>query len=206
MFREPEYNGQNWTQLYIIQLLWVVCVEHWFIRPRDILKSKKISRVVFAPWHWWRRKEWFNQGNPHVILDNLYAAKTLAPMIVVLPNGRAMKMTVPSETLWKVQKCRLCYFRKDLLNDLIPYIEKTFRYWRIRKTERCRIVDGWRTVVKLWSWQSEYLCMGWWLFVGSEYKISTGTDCRKCRKNAKKKLQTPLDFVRRQKIRINNLQ
>lgn len=36
-------------------------------------------------------KEWFNQGKPNVILDNLYAQGRLQPMIVVLPNGRAMK-------------------------------------------------------------------------------------------------------------------
>ncbi|XHR97138.1 alpha/beta hydrolase [Mucilaginibacter sp. UC70_90] len=35
--------------------------------------------------------EWLNQGTPQVILDNLYADKKLEPMIVVLPNGRAMK-------------------------------------------------------------------------------------------------------------------
>ncbi|MBC7947415.1 MAG: hypothetical protein H7Y42_06020 [Chitinophagaceae bacterium] len=35
-------------------------------------------------------KEWLNGGNPHVILDNLYAQGKIAPMIVVMPNGRAM--------------------------------------------------------------------------------------------------------------------
>ena len=36
-------------------------------------------------------KEWLNGGKPQVILDNLYAQGKLEPMIVVLPNGRAMK-------------------------------------------------------------------------------------------------------------------
>ena len=36
-------------------------------------------------------KEWLNGGQPHVILDNLYAEKKLEPMIVIMPNGRAMK-------------------------------------------------------------------------------------------------------------------
>jgi hypothetical protein len=36
-------------------------------------------------------KEWLNGGQPQVILDNLYAENKLAPMIVVMPNGRAMK-------------------------------------------------------------------------------------------------------------------
>jgi enterochelin esterase-like enzyme len=35
--------------------------------------------------------EWLNNGHPQVILDNLYAENKIEPMIVVLPNGRAMK-------------------------------------------------------------------------------------------------------------------
>ncbi|MBD0256725.1 MAG: esterase, partial [Cytophagales bacterium] len=36
-------------------------------------------------------KEWLNGGSPQVILDNLYAEKKIVPMLVVMPNGRAMK-------------------------------------------------------------------------------------------------------------------
>src|SRR6478736_4032272 len=36
-------------------------------------------------------KEWLNGAKPQVILDNLYAAGKIEPMIVVMPNGRAMK-------------------------------------------------------------------------------------------------------------------
>lgn len=36
-------------------------------------------------------KEWLNGGQPQVILDNLYAEGKIEPMIVVMPNGRAMK-------------------------------------------------------------------------------------------------------------------
>ena len=36
-------------------------------------------------------KEWLNGGKPQVILDNLYAEGKIEPMIVVMPNGRAMK-------------------------------------------------------------------------------------------------------------------
>lgn len=35
--------------------------------------------------------EWMRNGDPEIILDNLYAKKKTAPMIVVLPIGRAMK-------------------------------------------------------------------------------------------------------------------
>src|SRR5688572_19872342 len=36
-------------------------------------------------------KEWLTGARPQIILDNLYAEKKLEPMIVVMPNGRAMK-------------------------------------------------------------------------------------------------------------------
>src|SRR5438128_891262 len=36
-------------------------------------------------------KEWLLQGHPEVILDNLYADGKIVPMIVVMPNGRAMR-------------------------------------------------------------------------------------------------------------------
>ncbi len=35
-------------------------------------------------------KEWLKGGKPQVVLDNLYAAGKIQPMIVVMPNGRAM--------------------------------------------------------------------------------------------------------------------
>ena len=44
--------------------------------------------------------EWYNHGHPHVILDNLYADNKLAPMIVVLPNGRAMPDDRPVENIF----------------------------------------------------------------------------------------------------------
>ena len=36
-------------------------------------------------------KEWLHGGNPQIILDNLYAEGKVEPMIVIMPNGRAMK-------------------------------------------------------------------------------------------------------------------
>lgn len=38
-------------------------------------------------------KEWYTQGAPHLILDTLIAQRKALPMVVVLPNGRAQKMT-----------------------------------------------------------------------------------------------------------------
>lgn len=69
--------------------------------------------------------EWARGGVPDVILDNLYAEKKLVPMIVVLPNGRASKDVTPRDPIPK-QSPAFAAFEKDLLNDLIPFIEKNY--------------------------------------------------------------------------------
>ncbi|PZR28842.1 MAG: esterase [Citrobacter freundii] len=72
-------------------------------------------------------KEWLNGGKPQVILDNLYAQGKLAPMIVVLPNGRAMKDDRATGNIMAPDKVQaFATFEQDLLKDLIPFIEKTF--------------------------------------------------------------------------------
>jgi enterochelin esterase-like enzyme len=70
-------------------------------------------------------KEWLNGGHPEVILDNLYAQGKLAPMIVVMPNGRAMKDDRAVGNIYGKEMVEaFANFEKDLLNDLIPYVEK----------------------------------------------------------------------------------
>ncbi len=72
-------------------------------------------------------KEWFNGANVPVILDNLYADKKLEPMIVVMPNGRAMKDDRAVGNIFDSLKIQaFTTFEKDLLNDLIPFIEKKY--------------------------------------------------------------------------------
>jgi enterochelin esterase-like enzyme len=72
-------------------------------------------------------KEWLNGGRPQVILDNLYAAGRLQPMIVIMPNGRAMKDDRAVGNVFDSAKVQaFATFEKDLLNDLIPYVEKSF--------------------------------------------------------------------------------
>ena len=71
--------------------------------------------------------EWLNGGHPQVILDNLYSENKIVPMIVVLPNGRAMKDDRAVGNIFDNAKVQaFATFEKDLLNDLIPFIEKTF--------------------------------------------------------------------------------
>src|SRR6187549_266291 len=71
--------------------------------------------------------EWLWGGHPEVILDNLYAQGKLQPMIVVIPNGRAMKDDRAGGNIFAPEKMQaFATFEKDLLNDLIPFIEKKF--------------------------------------------------------------------------------
>ena len=72
-------------------------------------------------------KEWLNGARPQVILDNLYAGGKIEPMIVVMPNGRAMKDDRATGNIMAQDKVQaFAHFEQDLLNDLIPFIEKTY--------------------------------------------------------------------------------
>ncbi len=85
-------------------------------------------------------KEWFNNGVPHIIFDNLYADGKLEPMIVVLPNGRAMKNDRATGNIMAPDKVEaFATFEQDLLNDLIPFIEK---YFPVIKDREHRAIAG----------------------------------------------------------------
>src|SRR5450631_2473348 len=72
-------------------------------------------------------KEWLNGGKPQIILDNLYAGGRIEPMIVVMPNGRAMPDDRATGNIMAADKVQaFANFEKDLLNNLIPYIEKKY--------------------------------------------------------------------------------
>lgn len=71
--------------------------------------------------------EWLDNGNPQVILDNLYSEGKLEPMIVVMPNGRAMEDDRATGDIFASDKVEaFANFEQDLLHDLIPFIEETY--------------------------------------------------------------------------------
>ena len=79
-------------------------------------------------------KEWLNGGHPQVILDNLYAEDKVGPMLVVMPNGRAMKDDRAIGNIFDSTKVQaFATFEKDLLNDLIPFIEKNYPVYTDRE-------------------------------------------------------------------------
>jgi len=90
--------------------------------------SKKIKYPVLYLLHGigGDQKEWL-QGKPAAIMDNLYADKKAEPMIIVMPNGRAMKDDRAGGNVFDSLKVKaFATFEKDLLNDLIPFVEKTY--------------------------------------------------------------------------------
>ncbi len=95
--------------------------------PPGFSKSKKYPVLYLLHGIGGDEKEWLNGGKPQVILDNLYAANKLQPMIVIMPNGRAMKDDRAIGNVFDSAKVQaFATFEKDLLNDLIPYVEKSF--------------------------------------------------------------------------------
>src|SRR5215212_11222216 len=95
--------------------------------PPGYSKSKKYPVLYLLHGIGGDEKEWLNEGTPQIILDNLYAENKLQPMIVVMPNGRAIKDDRSGGNIMAPEKVQgFANFEKDLLNDLIPYIEKNF--------------------------------------------------------------------------------
>jgi enterochelin esterase-like enzyme len=95
--------------------------------PPGFSKNKKYPVLYLLHGIGGDKKEWLNGGKPQVILDNLYADGKLQPMIVVMPNGRAMKDDRAIGNIFDTEKVQaFATFEKDLLNDLIPNIERTF--------------------------------------------------------------------------------
>jgi enterochelin esterase-like enzyme len=83
---------------------------------------------------------WTKNGNAGAILDNLYAQQKLEPMIVVMPNGRAMQDDGAGGNIFSPDKVEaFATFEKDLLNDLIPYIEKNYP---VKKDRENRAIAG----------------------------------------------------------------
>ena len=67
---------------------------------------------------------WSTVGRAGFILDNLLAEKKAQPMIVVMPNGSLPRPgNAPAGPPLAAQE----RFTQELVNDIIPYVEKNFR-------------------------------------------------------------------------------
>jgi enterochelin esterase-like enzyme len=98
--------------------------------PPGYSKSKKYPVLYLLHGIGGDEKEWYNGGSPQVILDNLYAQGKIMPMIVVLPNGRAIKDDRAMGNIMAPDKVQgFATFEKDLLNDLIPFIDHKYHVY-----------------------------------------------------------------------------
>lgn len=96
-------------------------------KPPGFSKKKKYPVLYLLHGIGGDEKEWLRGGPPQVILDNLYAAGKLKPMLVVMPNGRAMQDDRAIGNIYGPDKvAAFANFEQDLLTDLIPYIEKQY--------------------------------------------------------------------------------
>jgi enterochelin esterase-like enzyme len=69
--------------------------------------------------------EWQRFATPDVLLDNLIADGKAVPMIIVMPNGRAQKNDRAEGNVMAAAPA-FALFEHDLLNDVIPAIEKRY--------------------------------------------------------------------------------
>ncbi len=96
-------------------------------RPPGYTESSKYPVLYLLHGIGGDETEWLNGGQPQIILDNLYSQGQIEPMIVVLPNGRAMKNDRATGNIFDSAKVKaFATFEQDLINDLIPYIEKKY--------------------------------------------------------------------------------
>lgn len=102
--------------------------------PPGFSKNKKYPVLYLLHGIGGDETEWLKEGQPQVILDNLYAEQKIEPMIVVMPNGRAMKDDRAIGDIFDSVKVQaFVTFERDLLNDLIPFIEKTYPVYKDRE-------------------------------------------------------------------------
>ncbi len=71
--------------------------------------------------------EWLKAGSPNVVLDNLIADGKAVPMIIVLPNGRALPDDRPGPNVFAPeQQAGFARFERDLLDFLIPAVQAKY--------------------------------------------------------------------------------
>jgi enterochelin esterase-like enzyme len=95
--------------------------------PPDYSIDKKYNVLYLLHGIGGDEREWFYNGSPQNILDNLYAEQKLEPMIVVMPNGRAMINDDATGDIYAPDKVKAFEtFEFDLINDLIPFIDSNY--------------------------------------------------------------------------------
>ena len=94
--------------------------------PPKYDKSKKYPVLYLLHGIGGDHKEWM-QGVPNIIMDNLYAQGKAKPMIIVMPNGRALPNDKAEGNVYSMEKVKgFEIFERDLIDDLIPCIQSQY--------------------------------------------------------------------------------
>jgi enterochelin esterase-like enzyme len=104
--------------------------------PPGYSKDKKYPVLYLLHGIGGNEYEWTRGSRANVILDNLYADRKAVPMIVVIPNARASKDLTKNPFQ---DQGAFALFEKDLLKDLIPFIEKTYS---VKSDRQSRAIAG----------------------------------------------------------------
>lgn len=70
---------------------------------------------------------WFKVGHANLILDNLIALGKAEPMIIVMPYANVFPDLMPDKLIDRETRLRKDLFSSELLDDVIPFIEKNYR-------------------------------------------------------------------------------
>jgi enterochelin esterase-like enzyme len=104
--------------------------------PPDYDKNIKKHYPVLYLQHGMGEDErgWVTQGKLNIIIDNLIAEGRCKPMLIVVSNGECSTMFRPKqgEDINEARKRFGANFTPILLNEIIPYVEKTFRVFTDR--------------------------------------------------------------------------
>ena len=94
--------------------------------PPKYDKSKKYPVLYLLHGIGGDHKEWL-QGVPNIIMDNLYAENKAVPMIIVMPNGRALPNDKAEGNVYSQEMQQgFANFERDLIDDLIPFIQSKY--------------------------------------------------------------------------------
>jgi len=82
--------------------------------------------------------EWVRFASPNHLFDNLIHAGKAVPMIVVMPNGRAQKNDRAEGNVFQAAPA-FAVFEKDLIDDVIPFIES---HYSVDASREKRAISG----------------------------------------------------------------
>ncbi|MEO5914771.1 MAG: alpha/beta hydrolase-fold protein [Luteolibacter sp.] len=101
--------------------------------------------------------EWQRFSHVDALMDNLIADHKAEPMIVVMPNGRAQKDDRADAGMGAAPA--FAVFERDLLDDVLPTIEKRYSTRADREGRAGRAFHGGRPDAQFRTRSSRYLCL-----------------------------------------------